>query len=311
MHPVEAGVICVVASDPCDRATVRDRLPFGEATLTPAIDRLLDRDLLTDEGRGVLTLAHDLQYDEESLSVVLPETYDVIVRDRVTSTNAMAWEALSATDPPLLVVADRQSAGRGRRDRPWASPPGGIWTTVAPEPPPAVEAAWLDQLAMADAAMAATRAVGVDTEVKWPNDVVTTDGAKLGGVLMESKRDANGRPTSIVGVGINANVDRAHLPVGATSLLDRRGPIDRVALIGYLVWTFEEVRSDPARVLGEWRSRSHTLERTVRIRTERGTHVGRATELCDDGSLRVGRTPIDLEVRPERCRRLRHLESGD
>ncbi|HEX5579088.1 MAG TPA: biotin--[acetyl-CoA-carboxylase] ligase, partial [Candidatus Limnocylindria bacterium] len=158
----------------------------------------------------------------------------------IGSTNDRAREALAAgIGDGLVVVADLQTAGRGRRGRTWTSPTGvnlmlsaGLRPRLAP-----ADAGLLGivaALAVRDAC--AALAPGADLRVRWPNDVVTADGRKVAGLLVETALEDGRLSEAIIGSGINVNWPRAAMPdevrERATSLLDLLGrPVDRVALL--------------------------------------------------------------------------------
>jgi BirA family biotin operon repressor/biotin-[acetyl-CoA-carboxylase] ligase len=161
--------------------------------------------------------------------------------DEIGSTNDRARAALR--DPGgdgLAVVADVQTAGRGRRGRTWESPPG-LNLTVSVAVRPGVEARMAGLLGMA-AALAvrdACAAVAPDAGllVKWPNDVVSADGRKLAGLLVETAVEDGRLAEAVIGMGINVNWPVADMPADvrsrATSMLELTGrQVDRVALLG-------------------------------------------------------------------------------
>jgi len=162
----------------------------------------------------------------------------------IGSTNDRARAALleSGTDG-LAVVAEHQSAGRGRRGRTWVSPPGAnLMISVAFRPRLDPARAGLLGLAAAlavrDACVAAVP--GAALGVRWPNDVVTADGLKVAGLLLETTLAEDRLADAVIGAGINVNWPRAEMPdeiAGrATSLADIAGrPVDRVALLRALL----------------------------------------------------------------------------
>ena len=158
----------------------------------------------------------------------------------IGSTNDRARAALAEVDGDgLAVVADLQTAGRGRRGRGWASPPGAnLMVSVGLRPDlPASRAGLLGiaaALAVRDAA--ASLVPGAGLLVKWPNDVVATDGRKVAGLLLETAVSGERLAEAIIGMGINVNWPAAEMPGElqgrATSLSDLAGaPVDRVALL--------------------------------------------------------------------------------
>lgn len=132
-----------------------------------------------------------------------------------TSTNDVVKErALAGAPEGLVVVADHQTRGRGRRGRTWAGAPGqGLYFSALLRPGwPAADAPWLGVLAGL-AAWQAARDLGVaEVTVKWPNDVVV-GGRKLGGVLVEPRIAAGRVEFAVLGIGINVAQTDADWPV--------------------------------------------------------------------------------------------------
>ena len=184
------------------------------------------------------------------------------------STNRLAADLARTGAPDGLVVgADHQTAGRGRRGRTWESRPGAsLLVSVVLRPAPA-----LVTLAAGVAAAEASQTVaGVYVGLKWPNDLVVGE-AKLGGILSELVAGA-----AVVGLGLNL----AWAPAGAASL----GPgVDRSALLhAYLD------RLDTAEdVLARYRDRCTTLGGRVRVEVPGGSIEGVATDVDEHGRLLV------------------------
>src|ERR671936_1687870 len=136
----------------------------------------------------------------EASAIALPGI-DVRVLERCTSTNELA---LAAGKPDMLLAAEQQTAGRGRRGRRWHAAPGTAVTfslaRLVHRPPRE-----LPGLALV-AGVGAARALGTErTTLKWPNDLVI-DGAKLGGILVETL--SHGAATlAVFGIGINCRPD--------------------------------------------------------------------------------------------------------
>lgn len=132
-----------------------------------------------------------------------------------TSANDACRKLAQRGEPEgLVVLAEEQTAGRGRSGRTWFSPAGaGLWVSVLVRPGAGpARIAPLSIVAAISIAEGVRNATGVDARVKWPNDVVA-GGMKLGGVLIESGQLA-GAPVdeAIVGLGINVNTEREHFP---------------------------------------------------------------------------------------------------
>ena len=215
----------------------------------------------------------------------------------IGSTNDRARALLDAPDGDgRVVVAEEQTAGRGRRGRQWVSPPGlNLLASVAVRPRLAAADAWQLGLAVALAAADACAAAAPVT-LKWPNDLVAaSDGRKVGGLLIETVAEGDRLSGAVVGIGINANWLQASMPAElrgtATSLADLGGaPVDRVALLRRLLDALEaeigaiEAGHSP---LERYRARCSTLGRDVSVATADRTITGRAVDLDRAGALVV------------------------
>jgi BirA family biotin operon repressor/biotin-[acetyl-CoA-carboxylase] ligase len=216
---------------------------------------------------------------------------------RIGSTNDWAKaQATTGAAEGLLVVADEQTAGRGRLGRQWWSPAGAaLLTTLLFRPvncPPhhVQQLAMLCALAAADAVTAQT---GLSVDLKWPNDL-TIGERKLAGLLAEAAFCADRLDFVVVGMGMNVNTDFAAAPsfiAPAASLRQELGRgVDRLALlIAYLdrvarrYWRFRAGDSP----LDEWTARLATLNRpvTARLVGEKSALTGRAEGVDPDGAL--------------------------
>jgi BirA family biotin operon repressor/biotin-[acetyl-CoA-carboxylase] ligase len=212
-----------------------------------------------------------------------------------TSTQDIARrEAEGATVEGTAVIAEEQTAGRGRLGRPWISPAGkNIYVTLVLRP----DLGQLRVLGMA-APLAVARAVecvtGLATALKWPNDVLIS-GRKLAGVLIDSELSGGEVRYALVGIGINVNFDipeDSEIASIATSLKRESGrQVSREDLLAALFSEFEALylRVAPESVRGAWRERLETLGREVTV-TFRGTvHEGLAEDIGADGSLLLRR----------------------
>ena len=241
---------------------------------------------------------------ELARSLVVPGGFwrAVTVIGETGSTNAdLLAQAAKGAPEGTVLVANAQSAGRGRMGRDWVSPPGASLMFSVVLRPASVSPAkrgWIPLLAGVAVATAVRSVTGLDARLKWPNDVMIGE-AKLAGILAEQSADA-----IVTGIGINVSTQRAELPVEtATSLavagaagLDRREllcailtEIERC----YLAWTAPPAPGDPdtSGLRPEYRRLSATLTRQVRVEFPGGTTAhGTATDIDPDGRL-VVRTP--------------------
>jgi len=116
------------------------------------------------------------------------------------------------------VVSEVQTEGRGRSGRSWKSPKGGLWFSLIIRPKIPVDRISLLQFLFANALRKGIKEVyGVQSEVKWPNDLVV-GWKKLAGVLIETKISGPEIVYAIVGIGLNVNLTAKQLPTGATSI---------------------------------------------------------------------------------------------
>lgn len=175
-----------------------------------------------------------LPLDTERLATLLAATrWTVEVSEANPSTNATAAERARADGPEgLVVVTEHQTAGRGRLDRTWVTPPRSALTmSVLLRPQGPMERwPWLPLLT-GYAVRAGLRATGVEADLKWPNDVLVGD-RKIAGILLERVETPSG-PAAIAGIGLNTGLTAKELPVAtATSVLMETGrDPDRTALL--------------------------------------------------------------------------------
>ncbi|MBB6098869.1 BirA family biotin operon repressor/biotin-[acetyl-CoA-carboxylase] ligase [Deinobacterium chartae] len=183
-----------------------------------------------------------------------------------------------------VVLAERQTSGRGRRGRAWVSAAGGLYFSVLLRPRLALADLALLPLAAGVALHAACGVGGL----KWPNDLLAPDGRKLAGVLLEA--DLRGEELRHALLGIGVNVAAEGLPDTACGL-ETFGAVNRAALLAELLVQLEVWLYRPAdEVRAAWSAASLTLGRQVSISTPQGEVRGMAHSLAPDGALLV-RTP--------------------
>ncbi|MCL5981256.1 MAG: biotin--[acetyl-CoA-carboxylase] ligase [Firmicutes bacterium] len=235
------------------------------------------------------------------------------------STNRLARELGSRGEPEgTLVVAERQQAGRGRLDRKWFSPAGGIWLSLLLRPQLFPHQAQLLTLVAAVAAVEATEAVsGLVPGIKWPNDLLLA-GSKLAGILTEVSAEIDLVHYLVLGVGVNANIPAdafpAELRETATSMLAVLGqPVNRAAWVRQFLQYFEKHylvvgSSGFDDLLARWRRYSVTLGHEVTVYLPGRQVSGTAIDIDDHGALQV-RTEAGIETFPAGEIRLR--DKGD
>ena len=218
------------------------------------------------------------------------------VKTETGSTNADVAEAARRGEPEgLIVVAEQQVAGRGRRDRQWVSPPrAGLTLSVLLRPGDGVPNrtwGWLPLLAGVALREAVARIAEVESALKWPNDLLVQD-AKCAGILAEVAGDA-----VVLGIGLNVTTRPDELPVtdatslqiaGATST--DRDPLLRALLRGlerwYEGWRGSGGDAEMCGLLGAYRRGCATIGREVRVILPGGADlVGEAATVDGDGQL--------------------------
>ncbi|MGI8662376.1 MAG: biotin--[acetyl-CoA-carboxylase] ligase [Acidimicrobiales bacterium] len=253
--------------------------------------------------------------DDDARAALAPTRFgDVRWVAETGSTNADAMALARAGAPEgVVVVADHQTAGRGRQGREWTAPPGSsLLATILLRPPVAVAGLVTMAVALAGAD-AVTDVAGFAPRLKWPNDLVWPgDGSgadrKLAGVLAEADWPARvaaaGGATSgaadaqvVVAVGIGLNVNwPAALPDELTDVaiacnhvagrsVERQAIL--VALLQHLEAGYRDLLADHAGegLLVRWRDRSSTLGRRVRVELGDRELVGTAVDVTREGHL--------------------------
>jgi BirA family biotin operon repressor/biotin-[acetyl-CoA-carboxylase] ligase len=230
---------------------------------------------------------------------------EIEYHDFVESTNDIAVErAREGVEEGYVVLADEQTGGRGRRERVWESPSGGIWTSVVLRPDFAPRDASLATLAASVAVARGVEETGVEPTIKWPNDVLI-DGEKLCGILVEMEADAEKISHAVVGIGLNANAKPRVPDSSPTSLAEHVGKVDRAVLTANILAELEDAYESGDGILDEWRERSSTLGREVRVETPNETVEGVAESIDDTGALVVSTDKGERVVTAGDCVHLR------
>ena len=224
--------------------------------------------------------------------------------DCLPSTNREAVQLAQAdVEHGTVVVAESQTAGRGRLSRTWFSPPGinlycSIILRTARPPERLTEwLSWLPLVSALAAAEAIEQVSSIHVSVKWPNDLLISE-RKVGGILCESGAGSRSDPFQIIGIGINVNGGQDDWPAdlrdSATSIRqERKILVDRNRLLAQLLLELEHCLDELAvhgtsRLALAYHQRCSTIGITVRATLAGGeVIVGLAEGIGQDGSLRI------------------------
>ena len=211
--------------------------------------------------------------------------------DTASSTMDIARDLARKGCPDFtVVIAENQTSGRGRMDRKWWSPEGGLYFTLVmrPDIPPV-----MSPLVNFGTAFVLARTLrkfcGVEARVKWPNDILI-HGSKVSGMLSEMESAGDQVSFVNIGIGINMNNDLPPDLPFATSIKTISGKTcSRKAFLSEFLDRLEKRmhQQDLANVITEWKSCSATLGRQVRIVSRRGVTEGEAVDVDPNGALIV------------------------
>jgi BirA family transcriptional regulator, biotin operon repressor / biotin---[acetyl-CoA-carboxylase] ligase len=214
----------------------------------------------------------------------------------VGSTNEHLKQRARAGAPAwTVVVADTQTAGRGRQGRPWVSPPGNLYLSLLLRPDPPAARWSVLPLAAGVAVAEALAEEGLEVRLKWPNDVVA-GGRKLGGILAEAASSADGLDSVVIGIGVNVALRPSGLPAevarAVTSVADELGHgLDRLVVAAAVlarlrVWYHALARDGPRVVQAAWRARALPWwGRAVEARSGERHFRGIVRDLDEGGAL--------------------------
>jgi len=210
----------------------------------------------------------------------------LIMLESIGSTNEFARQIASESQSWTVVIAEVQTAGRGRLGREWFSPPGGIWMSIILKPRVPPSEAFRCTMAASVAVCRSLRDLyALDARIKWPNDVLV-NGRKICGILTEISAELDVINYVITGIGINANMSASALPEewNATTIsAELKREISRGELITRVL---EEMRAllESGELYQEWAKLSDTINRRVRVQGF-GDVTGLAESLEPDGAL--------------------------
>lgn len=187
-----------------------------------------------------------------------------------------------------IVVADRQTSGRGRLRRTWVSSDGGLYFTVVVRPHiPAALSAKVNFVAAIELAMVLKGLFDIEALVKWPNDVLV-DGAKISGILSQMEAEGDQVNFINIGVGVNVNNDPDDIEPKATSVKNLLGrTVSRKRVLSAFLDGFEKKMAmlEDIDVIDEWKKINTTIGRRVKIKTFKNQFQGIAKDVDANGAL--------------------------
>lgn len=278
------GVLCAPLGEGSPTPTLREHTDF--AWTLP--DQLWRHDFATAD-TALLIQLRERFFGSRLRTQTFGRAARFLPESASTNTDALAWAEAGAPEG-ALVVAERQTAGRGRLGRTWETAPGQCLTfslLARPKAPPEVAATLplVAGLAVAEA----LRARGFEAGLKWPNDVLIGE-RKVCGILCEAQTSARGIEGIVVGIGVNAGTVPEALAHRAVGL----GGVDRLCLLAEICAAFEALYARWATGgLRALRAELDTLDykrgKTIRVRPAAGEIAGVALGIRDDGALLLQR----------------------
>ena len=207
----------------------------------------------------------------------------------VTSTMDMARDLARKNCPDFtVVIAGRQTRGRGRLKRRWLSDDGGLYFTMVLRPPIPVQMSFrLNFLASLTLAKVIRQMLKIDAMVKWPNDILVEE-QKVSGMLSELEAEADRVFFINIGMGINVNNDPSGAEPGASSLKKIAGrEVSKKDLLAHFLEEFGDCmkKADSLDIISEWKKYTVTLGRHVRIVTRGEESEGLAVDVDENGAL--------------------------
>lgn len=221
------------------------------------------------------------------------------------STDSTQNQALKMAEEPerngAIIVAEKQTGGKGRSGRKWISPKGGIWFSVILRPKFDISMTTLFPIASALAlSLALEKTFKISPELKWPNDL-TIKGKKLAGMLVDASLESNRIENLVLGVGINFDVDIKQIEknlkgtpnfYGVATLNEQKIKIRPIELVQTFLTELEKIykllnTKQTKKIISEWTKRSSTIGKNVKINTVEGEIKGKAIRIDEDGALVV------------------------
>lgn len=217
---------------------------------------------------------------------------EIIHRLRLESTQDLAMSIAKRAEEGTVVIAEEQSKGRGRIDRRWSSPAGGIWFSLILKPKIELEKITVLPLSMGLAIVDSLAEIGLDAKLKWPNDVMI-NGKKIAGILIEFTSEIDSIDAIVIGIGINANIKKEELGIdNATTLIEEfKHEVDRVDLMKRMLSNIEkryiQFLNKEESIIEDYKSKCITLKKRVIVRYMEEEFNADALDVDENGALLV------------------------
>ena len=222
--------------------------------------------------------------------------------DVIDSTQNQALKmANESKNHGTIIIAEKQTGGKGRSGRKWISPKGGIWISIILQPKFDISIITLFPIAASLAlSYAIEKTCKISPELKWPNDL-TVKGKKLAGMLVDASFESNRIVSLVLGVGINFNVNVKEIEkilkntpnyYGVASLNKQKNKTTAIKLIQSFLLELEKIyellnTKQTKKIISEWTKRSSTIGKNVEINTVNGKIKGDAVKIDGDGGLLI------------------------
>ena len=198
-----------------------------------------------------------------------------------------------------LIIAQKQTSGRGRLNRKWISPKGGIWFSILLKPNfEIVQVSLLPMMTSLALAITIEKILKLKPKIKWPNDVLL-DNKKVAGILVDASVESNQIDYIAIGIGINFKINPKTITKlinkkenEITTLVNQSANADPVLFLQTFLFQFERLynnllTNNIREIKNEWEKRSSTLGKKITISTPSGQVKGKAIRLDDDGALLI------------------------
>ncbi|MGI0102620.1 MAG: biotin--[acetyl-CoA-carboxylase] ligase, partial [Nitrosotalea sp.] len=200
-----------------------------------------------------------------------------------------------------IVISEHQTHGRGRQNRKWVSPRGGIWISVLLKPNFEIsQASLFPMLTSLALAISIEKILQLRPKLKWPNDLTLND-KKVAGILVDASIESNQIDYLVIGVGINFKIQPSVITkivknsenfYGVTTLVGKKEKSDPVLLLQAFLHELEQlynklVTNNLHGIRREWEKRSSTVGRNVKIASPSGEIKGKAVGIDVDGALLI------------------------